>query len=78
MPISGAAHVYRQVALLGLPTVLIWGKNDKITPIETANRILKDLPNANLHLLDAGHLPQFEVPDQTNKLLIDFIKRKAL
>ena len=37
------------------PTLIVWGKNDVIFPAEGATPYLRDLPNAELHLLDAGH-----------------------
>ena len=37
------------------PTLIVWGKNDKIFPAEGAHPYLRDLPDAELHLLDSGH-----------------------
>jgi pimeloyl-ACP methyl ester carboxylesterase len=37
------------------PTLIVWGKNDKIFPAEGAHPYLRDLPDAELHLLDTGH-----------------------
>ena len=37
------------------PTLIVWGKNDYIFPAEGAAPYLRDLPRAELHLLDAGH-----------------------
>ena len=37
------------------PTLILWGKNDTIFPAEGAHPYLRDLPNAELHLLDTGH-----------------------
>ncbi|MFT6041287.1 MAG: pimeloyl-ACP methyl ester carboxylesterase [Gammaproteobacteria bacterium] len=36
-------------------TLITWGKNDEIFPAEGAHPYLRDLPNAELHLLDTGH-----------------------
>ena len=36
-------------------TLILWGKNDPIFPSEGAHPYLRDLPNAELHLLDTGH-----------------------
>src|SRR5262249_20274776 len=43
------------------PTLLVWGKNDVIFPAEGARAYLRDLPDAELHLLDTGH---FALEDQ--------------
>jgi pimeloyl-ACP methyl ester carboxylesterase len=37
------------------PTLLVWGKNDPFFSPEGAEAFLRDLPNAELHLLDTGH-----------------------
>ncbi len=37
------------------PTLIVWGKNDIIFPAEGAHPYLRDLPKAELHLLDTGH-----------------------
>ena len=37
------------------PTLIVWGKNDKIFPAAGAGPYLRDLPKAELHLLDTGH-----------------------
>jgi pimeloyl-ACP methyl ester carboxylesterase len=37
------------------PTLIVWGKNDPIFPAEGAHPYLRDLPKAELHLLDTGH-----------------------
>lgn len=37
------------------PTLITWGGNDEIFPASGARAYLKDLPNAELHILDTGH-----------------------
>ncbi|MFT4541867.1 MAG: pimeloyl-ACP methyl ester carboxylesterase [Planctomycetota bacterium] len=37
------------------PTLILWGKNDQIFPAEGAAPYLRDLPDAEIHLLDTGH-----------------------
>ncbi|MGO8655042.1 alpha/beta fold hydrolase, partial [Rhizobium ruizarguesonis] len=36
------------------PTLIVWGKNDKIFPEPGAHPYLRDLPNAEMHILDSG------------------------
>jgi len=57
------------------PTLIVWGKNDVIFPAEGARPYLRDLPKAELHLLDTGH---FALEDQGAKiaaLMLDFLSR---
>ena len=37
------------------PTLIIWGAQDHYMPEEAARAYLRDLPDAELHLLDGGH-----------------------
>jgi pimeloyl-ACP methyl ester carboxylesterase len=37
------------------PTLIVWGKNDEIFPASGATPYRRDLPDAELHLLDTGH-----------------------
>ena len=37
------------------PTLIVWGENDHIFPAEGAYPYRRDLPDAELHLLDTGH-----------------------
>ena len=37
------------------PTLLLWGKNDPFFAVEGAKSFLRDLPNAELELVDASH-----------------------
>lgn len=57
------------------PTLIVWGKNDKIFPEPGAHPYLRDLPNAELHILDSGH---FVLEDQLHvagPLIEDFLDR---
>jgi pimeloyl-ACP methyl ester carboxylesterase len=37
------------------PTLIVWGEHDEIFSAEGARAYLRDVPEAELHLLDAGH-----------------------
>ena len=37
------------------PTLVVWGRNDEIFAPAGAEAFQRDLPNAQIHLLDAGH-----------------------
>ena len=53
-----------------LPTCLIWGKNDTVTPPSVAEEFHKLLPNSELHWIDkCGHAPMMESPEEFNELL---------
>ena len=58
------------------PTLLIWGKNDTITPPFVAEEFKKLIPNSELHFIDkCGHAPMMEVPAEFNRILEVFLKK---
>ncbi|MFN8416626.1 MAG: alpha/beta hydrolase [Cytophagaceae bacterium] len=65
---------------LNLPVLLIWGKQDKITPLEVAYEFKKRFGDiAHLELIDnCGHAPMMECPDVFNQLLESFISKTIL
>jgi len=48
------------------PTLILWGGNDRLVPIEAAHRFVRDIPGAQLVVLwGLGHVPQEEDPART-------------
>ncbi len=59
-----------------VPTCLIWGNNDTITPPFVAQEFHKLIPNSELHFVDkCGHAPMMEVPAEFNTLLEQFLSK---
>ena len=57
------------------PTLLIWGKNDIVTPPFVAEEFKKLIPNSQLQFIDkCGHAPMMEVPEAFNEILEKFLK----
>lgn len=59
------------------PTLVVWGKNDKIFPAEGAHPYKRDLRNIEFHLLDAGHFALEEEGQQIASLIRDFLRKKV-
>jgi pimeloyl-ACP methyl ester carboxylesterase len=57
------------------PMLIAWGKNDKIFPEAGAHPYLRDLPQAELHLLDTGHFALEEESAAIGALMRDFFSR---
>ena len=55
------------------PTLIVWGKNDVIFPEPGAHPYLRDLPAAELHLLDSGHFALEDQLDTMAPLILDFL-----
>ena len=58
------------------PTLIVWGKNDFIFPEPGAHPYLRDLPKAELHLLNTGHFALEDKLDEMAPLIRGFLDRK--
>lgn len=59
------------------PTLIVWGQNDAIFPAQGARAYLRDLPDAELHLLDTGHFALEDKGAEIAGLMLDFLDRKV-
>nr|WP_316237943.1 alpha/beta hydrolase [Bradyrhizobium sp. SZCCHNR1015] len=55
------------------PALILWGKNDKVFAEAGAHAYLRDLPEAELHLLDTGHFALEDQIDVMAPLINDFL-----
>ncbi len=55
------------------PALAIWGRDDRVVPLECGERYAKALPRARLAIVDgAGHFVEMEQPDAVGKLIREF------
>jgi pimeloyl-ACP methyl ester carboxylesterase len=59
------------------PMLIVWGKNDKIFPPAGAHPYLRDLPKAELHLLDTGHFALEEDSETIGRLMRTFLQKNV-
>jgi len=59
------------------PTLIVWGKNDKIFPADGAYPYKRDLPDVEFHLLDTGHFALEDKLDVMAPLIRGFLDRKV-
>jgi pimeloyl-ACP methyl ester carboxylesterase len=58
-----------------IPALIIWCDHDKVIKPNIGLRLQNDLPNSIFRLVgECGHLPQEEKPEQTIRLIKDFLK----
>lgn len=56
--------------------LLIWGREDRVVPMDAAFILLKQIARARLHVFpQCGHWAQWEKADEFNALVSDFIDR---
>ena len=64
--------------LIKIPVLLIWGKEDSVTPPFVGEKFEELLPDAKLYLIDkCGHDPMMEKPDEFNEILKSFLEKNT-
>lgn len=63
-------NMAKDIPAMNIPTCLIWGKNDTITPPDVAEEFHQLFPQSNLYWIDqCGHAPMMEHPAEFNGIL---------
>jgi pimeloyl-ACP methyl ester carboxylesterase len=71
---SGGQGFWDRLPGLKRPALFVWGEKDWLVPARFAHHIGQALPNCkSVVLKDCGHVPQYELPDRTNRLIRDFL-----
>ena len=66
--------MWRDVYKLRQRVLLIWGREDRVNPLDGALVALKQIPRVQLHVFgQCGHWAQLEKFDEFNKLTVDFL-----
>lgn len=60
------------------PALIAWGRNDPSFIAAGADAFKRDLPNADIHLLDAGHFALDEQTDEIARLILAFLAKQRL
>lgn len=70
--------VASRLSEIDVPTLLVWGRNDLITPADVAEEFRERIPSADLHFIDeCGHAPMIEHPEQFNEIMLTFLREKV-
>ena len=66
-----------QIKNIQAPTLVLWGAQDLLIPVDVAYRFHEDLPHDTLVILDQnGHVPMEESPEESVKAVLRFIGEK--
>jgi 2-hydroxy-6-oxonona-2,4-dienedioate hydrolase len=69
-------NVEDKISTIQAPTLLVWGKDDTITPSFVGERFHELIPGSELILIDrCGHAPMMEHPQQFNLILDRFLAK---
>ena len=60
---------------IGVPTLVLVGDQDLITPVELSNELVDVIPDASMQVIrGAGHLGNLEKPDEFNRVVEEFLR----
>jgi pimeloyl-ACP methyl ester carboxylesterase len=58
-----------------IPMMFVFGERDNLVgDPEAARALVQDIPDVRVEIVEAGHLMGAEIPDQVNKLIIEFFE----
>jgi pimeloyl-ACP methyl ester carboxylesterase len=62
--------------LKGVPALIIWGREDRIAPLECGELYAKSIEGARLEIIQrCGHFPQLERRDEFSRIVGDFLSQ---
>jgi pimeloyl-ACP methyl ester carboxylesterase len=69
-----AEELWRDVHRIEHRTLITWGRDDRVLPLDGALYMLTYMPDARLHVFpNCGHWAQLEHAAEFNRLAIDFL-----
>jgi pimeloyl-ACP methyl ester carboxylesterase len=54
--------VVARLSRIAVPSLVVWGHDDRLAPVQHAQRLAHEISGAKLEILDAGHSPHEEAP----------------
>jgi pimeloyl-ACP methyl ester carboxylesterase len=71
----GPNGFWTRLERLRAESLFIWGERDRLVPVGFAKHVEALLPHSVSKVLeDCGHVPQFELPDTTHRLMTEFLR----
>lgn len=65
-----------ELHMVQAPTMLLWGRQDRVTPADVAEQFATLIPDAFIHWIErCGHAPQLECADEVGRALASFLDR---
>ncbi|MDE1815521.1 MAG: alpha/beta hydrolase [Thaumarchaeota archaeon] len=68
------SNIEESLKKIMVPTLVMWGKHDKVIPIQHADQFVSSIKDCTfLELDECGHLPHVEVPDVFSDSVLEFL-----
>jgi pimeloyl-ACP methyl ester carboxylesterase len=74
--VRDARPVVARLTRITAPTLVVWGHDDRTFPATGALRLAREIPGAKLEIMDAGHSPHEERPEEFVALVTQFLEGK--
>lgn len=72
--IRGEDVLDNRLAAINQPTLIVWGREDKLIPLSFGERFHREIKASRLCIIDScGHMPHLECPEKFNAALIQFL-----
>lgn len=72
-------NMAKDLPKMHLPTCIIWGRNDNVTPPDVAEEFNKLLPNSTLYWIEkCGHAAMMEHPNEFNRIMEEWLQKNNL
>jgi pimeloyl-ACP methyl ester carboxylesterase len=72
--LKNAPDIFDKLEKISVPTLLIWGKEDKLIPFEYSKEFLSSIKNCEFIPMDGcGHSPYVEDPEKLSELVLEFL-----
>ena len=71
--LESSEEFWERLATLDRDALFVWGRHDEIVPLSFARHVREALPAAKHAELNCGHVPQIELPSQTEAVLKRFL-----
>jgi pimeloyl-ACP methyl ester carboxylesterase len=71
---ANADEIVAKLNTITVPTLILWGREDKVTPLKIGKLLHETIPNSTLEIIEqCGHIPQEEKPEETIALISSFL-----
>lgn len=73
--LKNAPEISTKLAILEIPTLVVWGELDPVIPIKYAEYFVQKIRDCRFYQMEwCGHTPYVENPKEFSKLVLDFLK----
>jgi len=67
-----------QLAQITQPVQFLWGANDVFGGLDVAHQIVTRMSDARLHEMDTGHLPFIDQPEESSRVIREFLEEETV